>query len=194
MNWEWLDERPIIVAIAGPNGAGKTTFCRAHIEPAGLRFINADLLAIELQLDAYAAAAIASELRKELVRQRESFVFETVLSDPVGEKINFLRTAVAAGYNVALCFVGLSSWEISEQRVAMRVTQGGHDVPTQKLQERYPRSLQNLKAGIEQLPHVVVFDNSDLANPYKLIAAYQNGSIIHHARRIPNWLPDIECS
>ena len=38
-----LDERPIIVAVAGPNGAGKTTFYHAHLRPAALRFINADV-------------------------------------------------------------------------------------------------------------------------------------------------------
>jgi len=38
-----LDQRPIVVAVAGPNGAGKTTFYHAHLQPAGLRFVNADL-------------------------------------------------------------------------------------------------------------------------------------------------------
>jgi tRNA A37 threonylcarbamoyladenosine biosynthesis protein TsaE len=36
----WLDQRPVIVGLAGPNGAGKTTFFHAHLEPAGLRFVN----------------------------------------------------------------------------------------------------------------------------------------------------------
>ena len=38
-----LDRRPVIVALAGPNGAGKTTFYHAHLQPAGLRFINAEI-------------------------------------------------------------------------------------------------------------------------------------------------------
>lgn len=40
-----LDRRPVVVALAGPNGAGKTTFYHAHLQPAALRFVNADLLA-----------------------------------------------------------------------------------------------------------------------------------------------------
>ena len=40
-----LDRRPVIVAVAGPNGAGKTTFYHAHIAPAALRYVNADVLA-----------------------------------------------------------------------------------------------------------------------------------------------------
>jgi predicted ABC-type ATPase len=43
-----LDRRPMIVALAGPNGAGKTTFYHAHLQPAALRFVNADVLAHEL--------------------------------------------------------------------------------------------------------------------------------------------------
>jgi predicted ABC-type ATPase len=39
------DQRPIVVAIAGPNGAGKTTFFHSHLAAAGMRFVNADVLA-----------------------------------------------------------------------------------------------------------------------------------------------------
>ena len=78
-----LDQRPVLVALAGPNGAGKTTFFRAYLKPAGLRFLNADDIARELEIDAYEAANVTTQLRQELVKQRESFVFETVFSDPV---------------------------------------------------------------------------------------------------------------
>ena len=95
MSWDWLDERPVLVAIAGPNGAGKTTFYHVHIHPAGLLFVNADRLAREFDVDAYAGARLADRLRRELVLQRESFAFETVFSDPVGDKVNFLAQAAA---------------------------------------------------------------------------------------------------
>jgi len=65
-----------------------------------------------------------------LVAQGESFVFETVFSDPVGDKLKFLRRASTRGYTVVLCFIGLASPELCDERVAMRVLQGGHDVPT----------------------------------------------------------------
>jgi predicted ABC-type ATPase len=103
-----LDQRPVLVVIAGPNGAGKTTFFHAHIKPAALRFVNADVLALELELDPYAAARAAEALRRELVLLRGSFVFETVFSDPVGDKLEFLRDAVRQGYKVVLCFIGIS--------------------------------------------------------------------------------------
>ncbi len=101
-----LDQRPILVALAGPNGAGKTTFYHAHLQPAGLRLVNADTIARELSMGPYEAAKIAASVRQELIRQRESFVFETVFSDPIGDKLAFLKATAEAGYTVLLCFVG----------------------------------------------------------------------------------------
>jgi len=72
---KYLDHRPIVVALAGPNGAGKSTCFEAHLKSSGLRFLNADVLAKELEVDAYDAARMVAALRVELVRQRESFVF-----------------------------------------------------------------------------------------------------------------------
>lgn len=183
-----LDRRPVVVAIAGPNGAGKTTFYNAHLRAAGLRFVNADLLARELNLDAYAGARLADSVRRELVRQRESFAFETVFSDPAGEKLAFLASAAAAGYTVLLCFIGISSAGISEERVAMRVSQGGHDVPSEKLAERFPRTLANLKAAIRRLPHICVFDNDDLRRPFREIAVFESGRCVRLTKPVPRWL------
>ena len=183
-----LDRRPVIVALAGPNGAGKTTFYHAHLQPAGLRFVNADVFAQELHIEPYAAARLADTVRQELVKQRESFVFETVFSDPVGAKLAFLKSAVEAGYNTILCFIGTAGPEVSEQRVAMRVSQGGHDVLTEKLVQRFPRILANLKAAIRELPNVWVFDNTDLRTPYRLVAIFESGRLVKLQRPVPKWL------
>jgi predicted ABC-type ATPase len=184
-----LDKRPVIVVIAGPNGAGKTTFFHSHLREAGLRFVNADDIARELDVSAYEAAALADALRGELVRQRESFVFETVFSDPAGAKLAFLKSAAAAGYNVVLCYIGIPGPEIYEERVAMRVSQGGHDVPSEKLASRFPRILANLKAAIRTIPVVLIFDNADLGTPFRKVAESQNGKAIFLAKLIPRWLP-----
>jgi predicted ABC-type ATPase len=183
-----IDRRPIIVALAGPNGAGKTTFYNAHLRAAGLRFVNADVLARDLRIEPYPAARLAGAIRGELVRQRESFVFETVFSDPAGEKLAFLKTAAETGYNTILCFIGTAGPEISEQRVAMRISQGGHDVPSDKLKERFPRILANLKSALRELPHVRVYDNNDLRTPYRLVAIVESGKVVRLRPPIPKWL------
>jgi predicted ABC-type ATPase len=185
---EILDQRPLIVALAGPNGAGKTTFYEAFLRPAGLRFINADLLAQDLALEPYAAAELAGVLRERLLAERESFIFETVFSDPVGDKLGFLKRAASEGFTVVLCFIGLPSPDVSEERVAMRVSQGGHDVPAEKLAGRFPRTLANLKAAIRELPHVWIFDNGNLAQPFRKVAVYRDGFPAEIRPPVPSWL------
>jgi predicted ABC-type ATPase len=185
---EYLDQRPVIVAIAGPNGAGKSTFFESHLKSAGLRFLNADVIARDLDLDAYEAAGVVTALRNELVQQRESFIFETVFSDPVNDKLGFLKKAAQSGYAVVLCFVGITDADVSEQRVAMRVSQGGHDVPTEKLVERFPRTLTNLAAAIRELPCVLIFDNSDLRTPFRHVSTFANSERLLLNDPIPPWL------
>jgi predicted ABC-type ATPase len=126
-------------------------------------------------------------LRTEMVNQRESFIFETVFSDPVGDKLSFLQQSAQSGYAVVLCFVGIADAGTSEQRVSMRVSQGGHDVPAEKLVERFPRTLANLAAAIRELPCVLVFDNDDLKAPFRQVATYTNGHAVQLNEPIPAW-------
>ena len=188
MDFAPLDARPVIVAIAGPNGAGKTTFYHAHLRRAGLPFINADVLARELDLEPYAAARMADALRREFVVRGSSFVFETVFSDPVGDKRAFLQEAAGSGYTVVLCYIGISGPDVCEARVAMRVSQGGHDVPTEKLRSRFPRTIENLRAAIRDLPHVLIYDNDDLSRPYRLVAVFEQGRLRTLNEPVPAWL------
>jgi predicted ABC-type ATPase len=183
-----LDARPVIVALAGPNGAGKTTFYHAHLRQTGLPFVNADVLARELNLDPYAAARMADVLRREFVARGASFVFETVFSDPVGDKLSFLRETARSGYTVVLCYIGISGPDVSEVRVAMRVSQGGHDVSTEKLRSRFPRTIENLRAAIRDLPHVLIYDNDDLAKPYRLVGVFEQGRRRALNEPVPTWL------
>jgi predicted ABC-type ATPase len=186
-----LDARPIIIALAGPNGAGKTTFYEAFLRDTGLRFVNADEISRQLGVDAYDAARAADSIRRELVAQEESFIFETVLSDPVGDKVAFLKSAASNGYTVVMCFIGIAGPDVSAERVAMRVSQGGHDVPTDKLEARYARSVANLGRAIVSLPRVLVYDNGDLSAPFRCVAEFEGGKRVTRALRVPAWLKGI---
>jgi predicted ABC-type ATPase len=177
----------MVLAIAGPNGAGKTTFYHTYIAQAALRYLSADVLAHEINLNPYIAADLAKALRHQLVQQRVSFVFETVFSDEVGDKLNFLKQTADSGYTVVLCFIGLDDAALSGERVAMRVSQGGHDVPDEKIQLRFPRTLSNLKKAIGLLPLVYVFDNSHLEVPFRKVALFRKGKLVEKSKNIPHW-------
>ena len=168
--------------------AGRPHSSTRHLASAGLRFVNADVLAAELAVEPYEAARLADALRKTLIGREESFVFETVFSDPVGDKVALLEEAARSGYVVVLCYIGLSGPDQSAERVAMRVSQGGHDVPDDKLQSRFSRTLANLQAAIARLPHVLIYDNSDLNVPYRLVAVFDHGRLHHLQEPVPEWV------
>jgi len=185
---EILTGRPLVVALAGPNGAGKTSFYQTYLRPSGLHFVNADVLSLELQVDAYQAAKLADRLRRQLIGQRESFIFETVFSDPIGDKLSFLKEVESIGYTVALFFIGIDSPQLSDERVAIRVSKGGHDVPAAKIVERFPRVMHNLQRALNELSNVRVCDNSDLTRPYRLVAAREDAHDLNLYKPIPAWL------
>ncbi len=184
-------QRPLLLALAGPNGAGKSTFYQTQLAYTGLPFINADVIALETGIGAYEAAEVAETLRRQHFAQRESFIFETVFSDPVAEKLAFLEEAVAAGYTVVLFFVGISSPQRSIGRVAQRADEGGHDVPTDKLLSRFPRTLENLRLSLLRLPLVLVYDNDDLRQPHRFCLAAGKGKLLETVEPIPAWLKSL---
>lgn len=189
-----LNQRPLLIAIAGPNGAGKSTFYQSHLAAAGLSFVNADNIARDIGIGSYAAANLAAELRRRYIEERRSFVFETVLSDPAGDKLAFLKSTEDAGYTVILVFVGIPNPTVSEQRVGMRILRGGHDVPLEKLRSRFPRTMANLATALRTVQNVFVYDNSDLADPYRQVAIFQNGLLIWRRDKLPTWFAPLMTS
>ncbi len=93
-----LDRRPIVVAFAGPNGAGKTTFYHSHLAAAGSHFVNANVLAAELAMGPYEAADLSEALRKQLLAKGDSFIFETVFSDPAQSSLAARSTHPWTGF------------------------------------------------------------------------------------------------
>ena len=70
----------------------------------------------------------------------------------------------------------------------MRVSQGGHDVPTEKLISRYPRIIENLKSALRELPQVWIFDNDDLRTSFRLVAVIENRRVAKLHGWVPAWL------
>src|SRR6185436_10930507 len=109
---------PRLIFLAGPNGAGKSTFHAAFLQSSGLPFVNADRIGAALGISEAEAAAAGDAARAQLLAERESFITETVFSDPVGAKLQFLRDAIAANYRVTLYFVAIASAQLSAARVS----------------------------------------------------------------------------
>ena len=187
-----LPDGPWLIVVAGPNGAGKSTFFDVFLRRRGFRFVNADLIARGLPADdredaAYRAAELAEIERRALVARGDTFVMETVFSDPAGAKLDFLRDARSRGYRVAFVYIGLASTALSQARVIQRVAQGGHDVPDEKIRERLPRSLENAKRALQFVDAAWVLDNSDANHPFQLVATTRAGHVTHMQPFAPRW-------
>lgn len=183
---------PTLLVLAGPNGAGKSTFFEQFLRQTGIHFVNADVLARAIAADdpmgvSSVAAKAADVARRALLGLGETFCMETVFSDPVGAKLDFLAEAQSHGYRVVLIFIGLQSAKLSQARVIQRVAEGGHDVPDEKIFERYPRTLHNLARAISFVDEVRIFDNSDADAPYRLIARLERGELLERASSVPRW-------
>ena len=156
-----------IVIIGGPNGAGKTAAAQLLV-PKGLEileFVNADEIARGLspfnsQHAALAAGRLMLERIRELVRNQQSFAFETTCSGRT--HIPMLRRCKADGWRVTLVYLWLPSPEAALDRVARRVREGGHGIPGDVVVRRYWAGLSNLRLLYLPLADVaVIYDNSD---------------------------------
>jgi predicted ABC-type ATPase len=170
--------------IAGPNGAGKSSlYGNTDIEAfdQSVWIINPDLLTERIrqvenlgQREANLEAVTRIEAWLDAsIHTHQTIGVETVLSTD-----KYRRHVLAAKknqYEYRLIYVVLRSPDLSVERVRLRVKKGGHDVPEDKIRERWARSIQQLPWFLEQADEAVIFDNSG-ATPVQ-IGLKQNGKI-----------------
>ncbi len=181
---------PQIWVLAGGNGAGKTTFYNQFLHQREISFVNADNIARHLDPDnkiniAYQAAEIAAQIRDQLINEGRSFCYETVFSHP--SKIDFLSRAKVAGYQLILIFIHLEQPALNQARVQQRVSEGGHDVPLDKIRSRIPRTLANIKKSVPLLNECHLLDNSSSEQPFQRIASAIDGHINLYVDILPEW-------
>ncbi len=106
-----------------------------------------------------AAQLLAQYLYDALLTAKKKFSFETVFSH--SGKLELMRRAGAMGYKVYLYFISTEDPAINVQRVKeIRVKEGGHDVPKDKIISRYKRTMEHLKDAMGLAYHAYLWDNS----------------------------------
>lgn len=158
--------KPNLYIIAVCNGAGKTTVSFTLL-PEILdckEFVNADEIAKGLspfqpETVAFEAGRIMLHRINELLNEGNSFAFETTLSTKSYKQK--IVTAKEIGYQVTLLFFWLNSIELAKERVKMRVSEGGHNIPEETIERRYKRGIVNLfDIYIPIVDELFIFDNS----------------------------------
>jgi predicted ABC-type ATPase len=155
--------RPTLWLIAGANGVGKTTYARARIEAVSgtTEFVNLDLIAqglspLDPSRQQTRAARVALDMARDLIAQKQSFSLETTLSGKT--HLRLVALAKANGMAVKLFYFFVDTPEQCVERVARRVSEGGHDVPEADLRRRYTRSLNNFATYAKQCDFWRVYD------------------------------------
>lgn len=191
--------KPVLIVIAGPNGSGKTTITSRVLQHEWLEdsiYINPDNVAKDKfgdwnnQEAVLKAAQYCEKVREECLAQKQSMIFETVMS--TSNKIDFIHRAQKAGFFIRLFFVGTSTPAINASRIATRVMKGGHDVPISKIISRYYKSIANCKLASEYSDRTYVYDNSVDGREAQLLFRMTDGKIFKkYVADIPEWAKGI---
>ena len=147
---------PRLLVFAGPNGSGKSTIT-GKIKTVG-KYVNADEIKKQLDCSDIEAAKIAEATREYLLKNNEDFTFETVLSTT--RNIDLMERAKEAGYDVACVYILTKDPKINISRIENRVKSGGHNVPEEKVRERFIKALRLLPKLFTVCDEIYVFDNS----------------------------------
>jgi len=167
-----MPDHPALYVLAGVNGAGKSSIGQSEFTREGSSVFNPDTIAqqirtlhpdISLPLANAHAWQIGKSLLERAIAGGRDYRFETTLG---GRTIaQLLEKAARSGHRLRIWFCGLASPELHLRRVQSRVAHGGHDIPEEKIRERWNRSRENLIRLLPLIDHLRVYDNSAEADP-----------------------------
>ncbi len=161
--------RPAFLIVAGPNGSGKSTsYTDENIQKSGRNFwiINPDLLAARIrdqeqfplgEANLAAVQRIESWLEASIDAYQTVGV-ETVLSTPKYRRL--VEQAKRKHFEIWFTYVVLDNPLRNVERVRARVAGGGHNVPEDKIVERYHRSLEQMSWFLAAADRALIYDNS----------------------------------
>ena len=186
-------EPPTLHVLAGPNGAGKTTLYESWVRRrTTAEFVNADLLAYAAlgrhattQAEAELGQRLAEDRRSALIAAQLSLVAESTFSHP--SKLDLLRQARAAGYELVVYHVNVDSPDLAVARVTSREAHGGHPVPEDRIRGRYLRNQALIRAAVHMADRAFVLDNSVRGSPPRALIAFVNGRVSDVSSDLPAW-------
>ena len=154
------------VIIAGVNGSGKSSYYQNALKELynNYQYFNHDEKVKELGLDSQsekdfvtAGKALLKEI-KIAKEKNQSFIIETVLASL--KYVKDIKELKAKNYKITMYYLCICSINQSAERVANRVAKGGHDVPLEKINSRFPRSFSNLQKFLPIVDNLNIVDNS----------------------------------
>jgi predicted ABC-type ATPase len=167
-----MNSRPTITVLAGVNGAGKSSIAGEYAETESDFYFNPDTVArkiralhpdISLTIANAQAWQLGKSLLDQAIEEHKDYRFETTLGGRTITRL--LQKAAGKGHRLQIWFCGLASPDLHLRRVRARVLRGGHDIPEEKIHERWNSSRENLIRLLPHIHHLRVYDNSLEADP-----------------------------
>ena len=90
-----------------------------------------------------------------------------------------------------LFFVGTDNPSINAKRVAVRMIEGGHEVPIGKIISRYSKSLANCAVAAKMADRVYLYDNSVENASARLLFRLRDGKLFKLYGYVNPWANEI---
>ncbi|MCM3001355.1 zeta toxin family protein [Paenibacillus cellulositrophicus] len=185
---------PILYVFAGNNGSGKSTIRNLIIDRLGIS-VNIDPDALARSIDAdqpesrkISAGKKAIKLARDCIENKRDFSVETTLAG--GNAIRLMKEAKNKGFEVTMFYVGLGDYRLNIERVAARVRNGGHHIPTEDIIRRHSTSIKNLHLNLILIDYLIVIDNSEASG--EIVLQAKNNVITHEVSHLPAWAKSIK--
>jgi predicted ABC-type ATPase len=193
---------PVLFIVAGPNGSGKSLFSK-EFTVSDLEVFDGDKHMAALikkypetgseALWSFINENIFEEQKREALEARLNYAFETNFSsaDPMKTAREFKK----AGYEIHLLFMGLNSLGESIERVAYRVSKGGHKVSEESIRYNFEFGHKNLYEFVTEFDTVILFDNGiasidEPVEPQEILHIIK-GKVYLNVKDYPAWVEPV---
>ena len=152
---------PELILFAGPNGHGKTSLANKCLQKYPIPFINADNIYLTPNFNGsiFKAGIIAINATDALINTDSNLVLESTLSGKNYYNKIFAKM-INRGYIISIIYVILHNLPESLKRIQYRVSQGGHDIPTEDVYRRFRKAKQNFWQNFRpQADNWIMVDN-----------------------------------
>ena len=164
-----------------------------------IRNLIVDKIGVEINIDPDAIArkidptnpetkriAAGKEVLKSVndyIKEGKGFSIETTLAGKIA--IKQMLKAKGMGYEITMFYVAVSNVNQNIERVAMRVKNGGHNIPTEDIIRRNKTSFKNLYEHANIIDNLVLIDNSQ--DDGEIVMEMNDGVITFESNHLPLW-------